>query len=462
MTTISLAPAQAAKAALNPRIRRLIEEPILPTLLKLTAPNLADAAARVAFLTLDAYFVSFLGSDALAGVALVFPFFLLMQTMAAGAMGGGVSAAVARALGAGRQDDANALVAHAVVIALVMAALFSLIFILAGPALYRAMGARDGVLDAAVTYSLVVFAGGIFIWTTNILINVVRGTGAMMVAAAVVVINEIVHVACAPVLILGFGSIPSLGVAGAGIGVVASYAAGTLVLIAYLASRRAAVWFARAKLERRLFDAILSVGALSSINTLQNQALYIVLSILAASFGGAALAGYGAAVRLEMTLMPLVFTVGAASVAMIGANMGAGEKQRAVRTAWTAAAIGAVIAGSVGLLGALFAPRWMALFTNDPEIVAIGASYLVINGPMFAVFGAGSALFFASQGLGSVGGPLLAISSRLVLLIAFGWLIMPTLGLGLREVFIANAASMVWVGVAITVVFWVRSRKVAS
>jgi putative MATE family efflux protein len=462
MTTISIAPAQAAKAALNPRIRRLIEEPILPTLLKLTAPNLADAAARVAFLTLDAYFVSFLGSDALAGVALVFPFFLLMQTMAAGAMGGGVSAAVARALGAGRQDDANALVAHAVVIALVMAALFSLIFILAGPALYRAMGARDGVLDAAVTYSLVVFSGGVFIWTTNILINVVRGTGAMMMAAAVVVINEIVHVACAPVLILGFGSIPSLGVAGAGIGVVASYAAGTLVLIAYLASRRAAVWFTHARFERRLFDAILSVGALSSINTLQNQALYIVLSILAASFGGAALAGYGAAVRLEMTLMPLVFTVGAASVAMIGANMGAGETARAVRTAWTAAAIGAVIAGSVGLLGALFAPRWMALFTSDPQISAIGASYLVINGPMFAVFGAGSALFFASQGLGSVGGPLLAISSRLVLLVAFGWLIMPAFGLGLREVFIANAASMVWVGVTITLVFWVRSRKVAS
>jgi putative MATE family efflux protein len=462
MTTISIAPTQTAKAALNPRIRRLVEEPILPTLLKLTAPNLADAAARVAFLTLDAYFVSFLGSDALAGVALVFPFFLLMQTMAAGAMGSGVSAAVARALGAGRQDDANALVAHAAVIALVMAALFSLVFILAGPALYRAMGARDGVLDAAVTYSLVVFAGGIFIWTTNILINVVRGTGAMMVAATVVVINEIVHVACAPVLILGFGSIPSLGVVGAGIGVVASYAAGTLVLIAYLASRRAAVWFTRAKFERRLFDAILSVGALSSINTLQNQALYIVLSILAASFGGAALAGYGAAVRLEMTLMPLVFTVGAASVAMIGANMGAGEKARAIRTAWTAAAIGAAIAGSVGVLGALFAPRWMALFTSDPQISAIGASYLVINGPMFAVFGAGSALFFASQGLGSVGGPLLAISSRLALLIVFGWLIVPAFGLGLREIFIANAASMVWVGAAIMLVFWVKSRRVAS
>jgi putative MATE family efflux protein len=462
MTTTFLTPPPVAAPALNPRIRRLIEEPILPTLLKLTAPNLADAAARVAFLTLDAYFVSFLGNDALAGVALVFPFFLLMQTMSGGAMGGGVSAAVSRALGAERQDDANALINHAIVIALAMAALFALVFIPGGPWLYHAMGARGDVLQAAITYSFIIFGGGVFIWTTNILMNVVRGTGAMTVAACVVVINEIVHVTCAPVLILGFGGIPSLGVAGAGIGVIASYAVGTLVLIAYLASRRAAVWFARGRFDRRLFGAILGVGALSSVNTLQNQALYIVLGILAASFGAQALAGYGAAVRLEMTLMPLVFTVGAASVTMVGANMGAGQTNRAIRVAWSAAAIGAVIAGSVGLLGALLAPQWMSFFTADPAVTAIGTSYLLINGPVFLLFGAGSALFFASQGLGSVTWPFLAIGSRLALLVAFGWLIKPAFDLGLRDVFIANAASMAWAGLAIMLVFWLRTRRMRT
>jgi putative MATE family efflux protein len=458
MTTIALAPAGAA-APLNPRIRQLIEGPILPTLLKLTAPNLADAGARVAFLTLDAYFVSFLGSDALAGVALVFPFFLLMQTMAAGAMGGGVSSAVARALGAGRQNDANALVAHALAIAVLLAAAFSLVFIFAGPALYAAMGAKGAVLEAAVTYSFVVFSGGIFVWTSNILVNVVRGTGAMIVAAGVIVIAEIVHVACAPVLILGFGSIPSFGVAGAGLGVVASYAAGTLVLVIYLASQRAAVRFSRAAFERRLFGAILRVGALSSVNVLQNQALYIVVGILTAGFGGAALAGYGAAVRLELWLLPLVFTVGAASVTMIGANMGAGLKHRAIRIAWTAAGIGAVIALTVGLAGVLLAPRWMGFFTADPAIQTIGASYLTIHGPVYALMGAGSALFFASQGLGSVTWPFLAITSRLVILIAFGWIAMPLFDLGLRGVFVANAASIAWAGLAIVGVFWMRFRS---
>jgi putative MATE family efflux protein len=457
MTTITLAPAGAA-APLNPRIRVLIDGPILSTLLKLTAPNLADASARIAFLTLDAWFVSFLGNDALAGVALVFPFFLLMQTMAAGAMGGGVSAAVARALGAGRQDDANALVMHAVAIAVLLAAAFTLLFVAAGPALYAAMGAKGAVLQAAVSYSLVVFSGGIFVWSMNILVNVVRGTGAMGVAAGVIVVAEIVHVACAPVLILGFKDIPSFGVAGAGLGVVASYAAGTFVLVGYLATRRAAVRFARARFERRLFGAILSVGALSSVNVLQNQALYIVLGMLAAGFGGAALAGYGAAVRLELWLLPLVFTVGAASVTMIGANIGAGRERRAIRIAWTAAGIGAVIAAAVGLAGLLFAPRWMGFFTADPQIKAIGASYLTLHGPVYALMGAGSALFFASQGLGSVAWPFLAITSRLAILLLL-LAAVPMFGLGLRDVFLVNAASIAWAGLAIIGVFWLRSRK---
>src|SRR5258707_7851441 len=197
----------------------------------------------------------------LAGVALVFPFFLLMQTMATAAMGGGVSSAVARALGAANQDDANALIWHGAAIALGMSAAFLLIFVFAGPTLYSAMGAKGKVLEAATTYSLVVFCGGIFVWLMNIFANVVRGTGAMMVSASVIVIAEIVHVASAPTLILGLAGIPSLGVAGAGAGVVLSHAAGKLGLVLYLSSRYAAVHFARPRVERGLVSTILKVGA---------------------------------------------------------------------------------------------------------------------------------------------------------------------------------------------------------
>jgi Na+-driven multidrug efflux pump len=161
INAIPVASVQTAAPALNPKIRSLVEGPILTTLLKLAAPNFADATARVTFLTLDAYFVSFLGGDALAGVALVFPFFLLMQTMATAAMGGGVSSAVARALGAGKQDDANALVWHGAAIALGMSAAFLIIFAFARPALYSAMGAKGKVLDGLV-YAFMGIGSGLF------------------------------------------------------------------------------------------------------------------------------------------------------------------------------------------------------------------------------------------------------------------------------------------------------------
>src|SRR5437899_7294086 len=154
-TTVDIAAVRVARPGgeeLSPRTRLLLEAAIPQTLLRLAAPNVIIIAAQAAMNVLEAVFVGWLGRDALAGVALVFPLIMLMQTMSAGGMGGGVSAAVARALGAGRQRDANALVLHALVIAIVMAAGFTGALVLGGPMLYRAMGGTGGALAAGLAY----------------------------------------------------------------------------------------------------------------------------------------------------------------------------------------------------------------------------------------------------------------------------------------------------------------------
>jgi len=125
----------AAPASLSPRTRLLLEGPVAGTLLWLAAPNVLVMVLQAAVSTLDAVFVGWLGSPALAGVSIVFPLVMLMQTMSAGGMGGGVASAVARALGGGRRTDADALVVHAIVIALVMGGAFTLTLEVAGPAL---------------------------------------------------------------------------------------------------------------------------------------------------------------------------------------------------------------------------------------------------------------------------------------------------------------------------------------
>jgi putative MATE family efflux protein len=436
--------------ALAAGTRRLLDAPVLPTLLGLAAPNVAEAAARIAFITFDAYFVGWLGADALAGVSLVFPFFILMQTMSAGGMGGGVSAAVARALGAGRRGEADSLVTHSMVIALGMAAVFTGGLLGFGPALYRSLGGTGEALRLALRYSDVVFAGSIAIWAMNTLANVVRGTGNMVVPASAIIVAGLVHLVLSPTLILGAGPFPALGVAGAGAAVVASYTAGSLVLVAYLASGRGLVRFSAQPLRRALFGAILRVGAPSALNTIQFQLLTVVVTGFVSGFGTLALAGYGVALRLEMLQVPLIFAFGSALVAMVGTNVGAGQGARARRIAWTGAAIGAVIGGAFALAG-LVPDLWLARFTAEAEVMAVGARYLGIVAPVYPVFGAGLALFFASQGAGRVLWPFVAVTSRLLITAAAGWTAIHIFGGGVTAVFVVVAAGLLVMSAGIVV-----------
>src|SRR5262245_40238041 len=228
-----VAPRASAPVARPPAVtRRLLEGPSAPTLLRLAAPNVVVLAVQTAINVLEAYFVGGLGTDALAGVSLVFPLIMLMQTMSAGGMGGGVASAIARALGAGRRETADALAAHALVIAAGMAAVFSGGMLLGGPALFRFMGGREGAQAAAVSYSTVIFAGAIAFWMFNILGSIVRGTGNMMLPAAVVVAGGVVVVPLSPALIYGAGPVPPLGIVGAGLAMLIYYVLGSVVLAA--------------------------------------------------------------------------------------------------------------------------------------------------------------------------------------------------------------------------------------
>src|SRR5215213_5174486 len=114
----------------------LLSAPILPTLGRLAAPGIALALFQTAVAVADTHFVGRLGTDALAGLALVFPMVMLLQMASAGAMGGGVSSAIARARGAGNEAAVRKLVSHALVIGLGGGLVFTLLLLLFGRALY--------------------------------------------------------------------------------------------------------------------------------------------------------------------------------------------------------------------------------------------------------------------------------------------------------------------------------------
>lgn len=450
----SLAPAGRSAPALNPRTRMLLEGAIVPTLLRLAWPNILIMLLQASTGLIETWWVSRLGTDALAGMALVFPVFMMMQMLSGGAMGGGISSAIARSLGAGRHDGANALVMHAILINFGLGVMFAVLVIAFGRPLYAALGGEGGSLEAALLYSNVVFAGTPLVWLMNAFASVIRGTGNMMLPSLAISIGVVLLVPLSPLLIYGFGSLPGLGIVGAGVAVVTTTALTALMLGWYLISGRGVVRPVRTRLRWPYFADILRVGAVGSLSTLQTTlTVMLTTALVGAAAGPDAIAGYGTGGRLEYLLVPVVFGLGAPLVALVGTNIGAGNRQRALRIALTGGAVAFMLTEAIGITAALWPYAWLGLFGNDPAMLETGAAYLRLVGPAYGFFGLGLSLYFASQGAGRLLWPLVAGGLRLVVAVGGGWLALRVFGT-LDWVFAALALALVLYGTMLVTAIW--------
>jgi putative MATE family efflux protein len=412
------------EAAMDPRTRSLLEAPIGPTIVRLALPNVMVMVVQASIGLIETYFVAKLGLDALAGMALVFPVLMLLQMVSAGAMGGGILSAVARTLGSGDRERAGALVWHAVAITVVLGAAVTAAMLLGGSWLFAKMGGRDASLTAAVTYSSIVFAGAVPLWLFNSLAAIIRGTGNMILPASVITAGAAVLIPVSPLLIFGLDPMPRLGIAGGAVAILLYYVVGTAIFATYLWSGRGVLKppFRPPMLSWPPLREILRVGAASSLVSLSTNLTIGTATGLAGIIGPAAVAGYGTGARLEYLLVPLVFGIGAPVAAMVGTAIGAGRRDRAVRVAWIGAAIAGGLTELIGLAAAIFPAAWLGLFGHDAEMTEIGSHYLRIVGPFYGLFGGGLALYFASQGAGRLGWPLIAAAVRFLLAVSAGWI----------------------------------------
>ncbi len=461
MTLATALPAGApapAVPAISARTRILLEAPLLGLMLRLAAPNLAVMFAQASTGLIETFFVARLGTDALAGMAVVFPGLMLMQMMSGGAMGGGISSAVARALGAGRRHEADALVLHALVICVGIGAVFTVGLLLGGPALYRLLGAGSGALHAALIYSNIVFGGAILQWLFNGLASIIRGTGNMLVPAAVICGGAVVLIPLSPCLIFGLGPFPALGIAGGGIALITYYGVGGIVLGLYLLSRHSVVRPRLVRLRRAPFIDILRVGGVAVLVTLQTYLTISFATSVVGRFGDAAIAGFGTGNRLEYLLIPLTFGLGGPMVAIVGTCHGAGRHDRARRATWLGAILATLLTELIGLCAATFPDAWLTLFSHDPATLQAGTTYLHIVGPFYGLFGLGMALYFAAQGAGRLLWPLIAGLLRLTVAVT-GGLLAWHLNAGLPGVFLALGLGLATYGLLNTAPLLTSTRR---
>lgn len=420
MTSAALDPARPAAAR---PAEPLLTAPVLPTLARFALPNMAAMLATALAAIAETGYVGSFGVAALGGMALVFPMVMLQNMLSGGAMGGGVSSAVSRALGAGDTARANALAVHALWIGLAAGTAYMLLMLAFGPALFALLGGSGEALRQAVAYSNVAFTGSIGVWLLNTFASVVRGAGNMKVPSAAFLAVSVLQVLAGGALGLGWGPLPALGMPGVAAGQVIAYGAGAASLWCYLRSGRSRLRLsiAATPLQPALLRDILRVGALACISPLQTVLTILILTRLVARFGTDALAGYGIGTRLEFLLIPIAFAVGVASVPMVGMAIGSGQVARARRVTWTAAALAAAVLGALGLLLALAPGLWTRLFTQDARVLDAAALYFRWAGPCYGLFGLGLCLYFSALGAGKVGGPVLAGTLRLAVVAAGGW-----------------------------------------
>jgi len=258
-----------------------------------------------------------------------------------------------------------------------------------------------------------------------------------------------------PLLMFGLAPLPPLGIAGAGIATVISFAASSAMLIWYIASGRTPIRLTLRglRLDRRLFIEILRVGAPMSLQPVLNNLALATLTGFVGALGAAQLASFGIAVRLEYLLYPLAFGLGAGVLGMVGTNIGAGKLARAARIAWIAAGLAAAITGCIGLFGVMLPDLWTSLFTSVPDIHVMAARYLSITGGAYGFIGLGLTLASSFQAAGRPLWPLIGITGRAIVVTVGGWTVLHITGADLDALAAIAAAGLMVYGASLAAAF---------
>ena len=445
---VAIAGADGESPVLAPK-NELLDGPILATLLRLTWPNVIALSAGTCVVIAETSYIGRIGVEPLAAMALVFPFVILTMTMSGGAMGGGVASAIARALGSGDTDRASILASHALLISFIFGLFFTVGILTFGPWLLEVLGGRGGVLAHAGAYMQVFFAGAVLPWLMNSMAGILRGTGNMKLPSMMILCAAVLQIVCGGALGLGIGPIPQFGMRGVAAGALIAFSVSIAVMAWYLFSGRARVIskIVGLHIQGAMLADILKVGLVACFSPLQSVLTISIFTHLLAAFGTEVLAGYGIGARLEFMLTSLAFSVGIASVPMIGMAIGAVRIVRARRIALTAGVISFVAVGLIATVIAIFPDIWVNLFTGDSGVRAASRQYLSTAAPMYGFIALAMSMYFSSQGAAKVLGPVLAQTARLLFIAAGGWWLMRHNATA-SDFFILAAASMVLLGVS--------------
>lgn len=351
---------------------------------------------------LDTYWVSRLGSAALAAVTFGIAVRWFANSLPMG-LGIGGLAVVARRVGAQDREAADHAAGQTILLGLTLALLLAVIGLAAARPLLLLMGADAEVLPLGLTYLRITFLGS-FTWVLVYTINpMIRGAGEARLAMWVLVLITTVIVISEPVLVLGLGPVPRLGIAGSAGAYVLGFGSGLLMQIAILARGRARICLRLRHLRPDLpfMGRIIAVALPGAVQMTLRSAANMVLVGLVGSFGTFAAAGYGLADRFLLIILFPCLGLGNTSGTLVGQNLGADKAGRAERSAKWVTAYAVIYMLVVTTLLVVSAESLITFFDPTPEVVAIGTTCIRIIAFSLVLDGIGIVLGRSMDGAGN-------------------------------------------------------------
>ena len=359
---------------------KLLEGPILRSLLTLAVPIVAANILQSAYQIIDAFWVGRLGGAAVAAVSISFPVMFLMFAIGAGLSIAG-STLIAQYVGARNET----MVAHVAGQTLLMVVLASLVLGTIGyftaPALLRLMGVAPDVYPGALGFMRVSFIGLVFNFTFFVFQAIMRGIGKPMLPVYIVLGTVCLNFVLDPLLIFGWGPVPGYGVMGAAIATLATQSIAAAIGIAVLRLGMHGIHVRRRDfipdlgyVKRAFF-----LGFPASIEMSARALGLMVMTFLIASFGTLTLAAYGVGSNILQVVTIPAMGLSMAVSTLVGQNIGAGNIDRAARIGRLGAALGFGGLTLLGVIVFLFSTQLVAFFVpEDANVIAAGSHFLVI------------------------------------------------------------------------------------
>ncbi len=428
----------------------------LSAVARLAAPTTLVMAVAAVSNVVYTYFVSRLGTDAIAAVSLVFPVSLLAITAMGGGIGAGATSAIARALGAGARERAAMLGGQALVLAVLLGWGFGLVAWFGVGTLFRLMGADGAVLDGATLFARVLFGGVCITFSGMMLDSVMRAEGNVRVPATWATTSMLLQMVVTPLFMFRFG----WGLVGGALAMLTCQAMAIVPRLVWVFGGRGVVrpvlHTAGARLDP--IREILRVGIPAALSTSLNNVGLMVLTGVVTRLGAADLAAYGLGTRLDFVLMSFGYGVGAGVLTLVGLAAGAARRDRVRAFVSRGVAIAIVLLAIPGAIVWWRPALWIGMFTDDPGIHAVGALYFRTIAPTYPFLGIGMVVAFAFQGLGRPALPLVLTAVRVAVVLAIAVVGTRSFGFDEHAVFLTIAVGNVASAVVLAALFAASQR----